>query len=197
MPNRCSHVIKLAVPTNGRDTAGELRSTPDSFLGVSVRVHVETVGPRTLAAVRREAHRRDVRRIWRPAIDTVWEFLRTHPGLWADGHNVFVYHHAADPSAAMRCDFGVEITRGFEGDGEVKQTETPSGEAVIAVYRGPYDGLAEAYDAIETWMTAHARESAGHTWEIYGDPAPDEQDTETKVLHLLRPAETSPRSLGC
>jgi hypothetical protein len=34
-------------------------------------------------------------------------------------------------------------------------------------------------------MAANRRESAGHSWEIYGDPTPDPADTETTVVHLL------------
>ena len=36
----------------------------------------------------------------------------------------------------------------------------------------------EAHDAIRKWMAENRRESAGHSWEIYGDPAPDPADTE-------------------
>jgi len=44
----------------------------------------------------------------------------------------------------------------------------------------------EAYDAIKEWMAANHRESAGRSWEIYGDPTPDPADTETTVVHLLK-----------
>jgi len=35
-------------------------------------------------------------------------------------------------------------------------------------------------------MAANRRESAGHSWEIYGDPTPDPAHTETMVVHLLK-----------
>jgi hypothetical protein len=41
----------------------------------------------------------------------------------------------------------------------------------------------EAHNAIEQWMVANRRESAGHSWEIYGDPTPDPGDTETTVMY--------------
>jgi hypothetical protein len=44
----------------------------------------------------------------------------------------------------------------------------------------------EAYNAIDKWMAANGRESAGHSWEIYGDPTPDPGDTETTIVHLLK-----------
>jgi hypothetical protein len=53
----------------------------------------------------------------------VWEFIRSQPGLWIDGHNIFLYHHPTRPGAAIPCDFGVEVTRTFEAAGEVHATE--------------------------------------------------------------------------
>ncbi|NUR99509.1 MAG: hypothetical protein HOV67_30155 [Kribbellaceae bacterium] len=147
-------------------------------------VDVQTVRPRRLAAVRREVAAGEVGSAWRPALDLVWNFVRTEPGLWTDGHNVFVYHHRA--GAPLLCEFGVEVTRTFDAAGEVYPTRTPGGEVAVAVHRGSYD-LTDAYDAINRWMASNHRESAGHTWEIYGDPTPDPAGTETTVLHLLRP----------
>jgi DNA gyrase inhibitor GyrI len=63
--------------------------------------------------------------------------------------------------APVACEFGVEVTRAFESVGEVYATETPAGEAALAVHRGPYNSLNEAYDAIDQWMAANRRESAG------------------------------------
>jgi effector-binding domain-containing protein len=116
----------------------------------------------------------------------VWEFIRSKPGLRTHGHNIFLYHHPTQPGAPIRCDFGVEVTRTFETVGEVYATETPEGEAAVAVHRGPYNRLNEAYNAIEEWMAVNGRESAGHSWEIYGDPTPDPADTETTIVHLLK-----------
>jgi effector-binding domain-containing protein len=151
-----------------------------------VPVTVQIVRPRKLAAVRREVALGAVGAAWGPALGKVWDFLRSQPGLRTDGHNVFLYHHPPQPGAPLQCDFGVEVTRSFERTGEVYATETPAGEAAIAVHRGPYDRMNEAYDAIEKWMAANGRESAGHAWEIYGDPTPDPSQTETTVVHLLK-----------
>ena len=151
-----------------------------------VSVNVQTVHPRKLAAVRREVAPLAVGSVWGPALDKVWEFIRSQPGLWTEGHNVFLYHHSKHRGAPILCDFGVEVTRTFANVGEVYATETPGGEAAVAVHRGPYNRMNEAYAAIDEWMAANQRESAGHSWEIYGDPTPDPVDTETTVVHLLK-----------
>src|SRR6516164_1769018 len=149
---------------------------------MTVSVKVQTVYPRTLAAVRCEVAPGEVGSAWGPAVGQVWDFIRSQRGLWTDGHNIFVYHQAMQPGGPILCDFGVEVTRPFEASGEVHATETPGGEAVVAVLRGSYDRMHEAYDAIEKWMTANGRTSAGPTWEIYGDPTPDPADIETTVV---------------
>ena len=152
---------------------------------MSVSVNVQTVHPRKLAAVRREVAPGAVGAAWGPALGKVWEFIRSQPGLRRDGHNIFLYQHSKQPGAPILCDFGVEVTRTFETAGEVYATETPGGEAAVAVYRGPYHRMDEAYKAIEKWMATNRRQSAGHSWEIYGDPTPNPADTVTIVVHLL------------
>ena len=151
-----------------------------------VSVNVQTVHPRKLATVRREVPPGAVGAAWGPALDKVWEFIRSQPGLRSDGHNIFLYHHGTEPGAPILGDFGVEVTRTFETAGEVYATETPGGEAAVAVHRGPYNRMNEAHDAIRKWIAANRRTSAGHSWEIYGDPTPDPADTETTVVYLLK-----------
>ncbi len=149
-------------------------------------MNVETVRPsEALAAVRREVAPGAVGSAWGPALDKVWEFIRSRPGLRTDGHNIFLYHHPTQPGAPIACDFGVEVTRSFETNAEVYATETPGGEAAVAVHRGPYTRMSEAHNAIGKWMTENRRKSAGYSWEIYGDPTPDPADTQTTVVYLL------------
>ena len=151
-----------------------------------VSVNVQAVHPRKLAAVRRDVAPGAVGSAWGPALDKVWDFIRSQPGLRTHGHNIFLYHHPTQPGARIHCDFGVEVTRTFKTAGEVYATETPAGEAAVAIHRGPYNRMVEAYKAIENWMAVNRRESAGHSWEIYGDPTPDPADTETTVVYILK-----------
>jgi effector-binding domain-containing protein len=152
---------------------------------MAVEVSVQMVHPRKLAAVRREVAAGAVGSAWGPALGKVWEFIRSRPGLRTDGHNIFLYHHPKQAGGPIVCDFGVEVTRAFETAGEVYATETPEGEAAVAVHRGPYNRMNEAHDAIRKWMAANGRESAGQSWEIYGDPTPNPAETETTIVYLL------------
>jgi hypothetical protein len=143
------------------------------------------VNSRKLAAVRRRVKIGGVGAVWRPALDQVWAFLRTQPGLRTDGHNVFLYHHPERPELEMDADFGVEVTRGFAPVGEVYATETPAGMAAVAVHVGPYEQMKETHDAIQVWREANGRTFAGTSWEIYGDPSDDPSKLETTIAYLL------------
>jgi len=148
-------------------------------------VSVQTVTPRKLAAVRRKVAIGAVATAWRPPLNLVWQFLRTKPGLRTDGHNVFLYHHPAARDLPMDVDFGVEVVRAFEPQGEVRPVETPAGEAAVAVHRGPYDRMKETHDAIHAWRAANNRAFAGTSWEIYGDHDDDPAQLETTIVYLL------------
>ncbi|MBV8968487.1 MAG: GyrI-like domain-containing protein [Verrucomicrobia bacterium] len=148
-------------------------------------VSVQTVSSRLIAAVRRRVAVGDVGAAWRPALDQVWAFLRTHPGLREDGHNIFLYHQPAGCADPMEVDFGVEVVREFAPSGEVRPVKTPSGEVAVATHIGPYDRLGQAYDAIHAWAAANDRAFAGKSWEIYGDWQEDPAKLETTVMFLL------------
>jgi effector-binding domain-containing protein len=141
--------------------------------------------PRTLAAVRRKVRIGEVGTAWRPALDHVWEFLRQHPGLRSDGHNVFLYHHPANRESPMDVDFGVEVTRQFEPSGEVRPIETPLGNVASALHIGPYEKLSATHEAIHAWAKVNNQIFAGKSWEIYGDWAEDTAKLETRVEYLL------------
>jgi effector-binding domain-containing protein len=153
---------------------------------MGVGVAVEVARPRKLAAVRRRVPIGAVGSAWRPALDQVWEFLRSRPELRAAGHNVFLYHHPTHRDEPMEVDFGVEVTAAFEPSGEVCATRTPGGEVATAVHVGAYDRLRETHEAIHAWAAAHRRGFAGQSWEIYGDWSDDPSRLRTTVVYLLR-----------
>lgn len=153
---------------------------------MSIHVSVRTVTPMHLAAVRRSVVAGGVGNAWRTALDKVWEFLRTHPGLRTDGHNVFLYHHPACRDLPIDVDFGVEVTRPFESAGEVYATHTPAGMVAVAVHVGAYDRIKETHDAIHAWRESNNRAFAGKSWEIYGDWSNDPAKLETTIMYLLK-----------
>ena len=149
-------------------------------------VTIEPVRPRLLAAVRRMAAPSEIPSVFKPALDLVWAFLGKHKGLRTDGHNVFLYHHINRPEDGMPIDFGVEVTRRFEPEGEVRCVETPAGEAAVVRHRGAYGGLARAHAALHAWCRANGRTIGAYSLEVYGDWSDDPNKLETTIQYLLR-----------
>src|SRR5215510_6543050 len=152
---------------------------------MNYQVVTKAVSSQPLAAVRRRVHLGDVGKLWKPALDLVWDFLRRHEGLRTDGHNCFLYHHPAPGEAEMIVDFGVQVIRPFEDAGEVICTETPAGEVVMTTHIGSYGKLAAAHQAIDSWRSTTGHALGACSWEIYGDWTDDEAKLETQVVYLL------------
>ncbi len=148
-------------------------------------VSIHVVPARMLAAVRRRIRISQVGVVWRPALDQVWDFLRQHPGLRTDGHNVFLYHHPADRESPTDVDFGVEVTGSFEQSEQVFSTETPAGRVASALHVGPYERLSHTHEAIHSWAKANTMIFGGSSWEISGDWTEDAAKLETRVEYLL------------
>jgi len=140
--------------------------------------------PRVIAAVRRSVRIGEVGAAWKPALDVVWAFLRAHPEL-KPGHNVFLYHHPAARSDPMDVDFGVEVLREFEPEGDVRVARTPAGETAHATHRGPYDKMKDTHDAIHSWAEQNRRQIGRASWEVYGDWSNDPSKLETEIFYLL------------
>ena len=122
-------------------------------------VEVESAQVEFVAAVRATVPIGDIARAWKPALDQVWAFLKMRSEL-RPGHNLFLYHHAERRNEAMNIDFGVQVARPFEREGDVRCIETPAGEVARTVHIGPYDRLSDAHNALHAWCATHSRKIA-------------------------------------
>ena len=154
---------------------------------MAYEIEVATVASRPIAAVRRRVLPGHVGSAWKPARDEVWAFLRARDGLWAGGHNVFVYRNPTNPGDPMEVDFGVEVTGAFEADGEVRPATTPTGLAASTTHVGSYDGLGDAHRAIDRWRAEHGRTFGPASWETYGEAGDDPAAMEIRVSYLIDP----------
>ena len=147
-------------------------------------VVAETAQPEVVAAVRVIAPSSDIARVWKPALDQVWAFLKANGGL-RPGLNLFLYHHPQNRNDAMNIDFGVQVAHRFEPEGSIQCIETPAGEVARTVHIGPYNRLGDAHNAIHEWCAAHNRKIGQASWEIYGHWNNDPALLETTIKYLL------------
>jgi effector-binding domain-containing protein len=59
--------------------------------------------------------------------------------------------------------------------GELGNSALPGGQAAIAVHRGAYDSLSQAYEALHDWIHGQGRDEGPGPWESYLDD-PEEVD---------------------
>jgi effector-binding domain-containing protein len=150
---------------------------------VTYEVRTEQAGPRRLAAIRATTtHQRLTSDIFR-LLDMVWPALREQ-GV-RTGHNVVIYRGSPQ---ALIIDAGVEVFSEFTERGEMRSIETPSGEVATTAHFGDYAKMAPAYTALENWQAANGRQSAGVSWEVYGDWDDDPAKVRTDIYFLLKPA---------
>jgi effector-binding domain-containing protein len=81
---------------------------------------------------------------------------------------------------------GFTIATPIVSAGRVEAGELPGGEAAVCLHVGPYDAVAAAYEAIETWIREQGREASGAAWEVYLT-GPEVQPPRTEVVFPLRP----------
>jgi effector-binding domain-containing protein len=85
----------------------------------------------------------------------------------------------------MNIDFGVQVLRPFEPEGDVRCIATPGREVAKTVHVGPYDRLSDAHNAIHAWCAANNGKIAQASWETYADWTEDPALLETTIKYLL------------
>lgn len=83
---------------------------------------------------------------------------------------------------------GFDVEAGFPtstaiiASGRVEPSALPGGTVATTVHTGSYDGVAEAYRAVEAWLEAEGYRITGAPWESYLDgPEVPEPRTEVNV----------------
>ena len=153
--------------------------------GMPVSVNFQTVHPRKLAAVRRRSRRaRLARRGGPPWTRSGSSFAASRVcGLMA---TTFSSTTTRSSRARRYCATSVLRSRAhLRLRARCTRPKRQGARLPSPSTAGPYSRMNEAHNAIGKWMAANRRESAGHSWEIYGDPTPDPADTETTVVYLL------------
>jgi effector-binding domain-containing protein len=152
-------------------------------VAMAYTIEEHEVGAQWIAAVRACVPAGGVAAAFRQPLDRVWAFLRAHPGLRTDGHNLFLYQHGA--GSVPTVDFGVQVTRSFDGDGDVQCVATPAGRVASTVHRGSYARLGDAHAALAAWCERSGRAVGAASWEIYGDWSDDPARLETTVVYQV------------
>lgn len=147
------------------------------------QVTVETVSEQLIAAARQRTTYKLVSKEIGALLSHPWAFIKAHPGIRNDGHNVAIYW---DQSGEGSIEVGVQVIAPFEAAGPVVCSATPAGRVARTAHYGPYSELGKPHEAVRRWCREKGHPIVTPYWEIYGDWDDDPAKVRTDVLYLLK-----------
>ncbi len=99
----------------------------------------------------------------------------------------YVAYHNIDMQD-LDLEIGFPFSEKLAGEGEILAGETPAGKAAMRLHVGPYDQIAQAYEALQKWIVTNGYAPTGVAYEFYlNDPrATAPADLQTQVLFPLK-----------
>ncbi len=108
--------------------------------------------------------REEIRKVMGPGRGELMEALAaqgiTPAGPW------FSHHLRMDPRV-FDFEIGVPVAAPFAAAGRVEPGQLPAVTAARTVYHGAYEGLGEAWAALDAWVAASGRTRRPDLWETY------------------------------
>lgn len=120
-----------------------------------------------------------------PAIQEIIKAI-TGQGIAITGP-MFSYHHRR-PSDTFDFEIGFPVAQAIRPEGRVINSKLPAVKVVRSVYQGPYDGLAQAWAAVQDWVREKGHGETGKFWESYlnnPDEVKDPKDYRTELNWIV------------
>ena len=130
--------------------------------------------------------RSDMREVFGPAVRELMTVL-AEQGVEPAG--AIFAHHRRMPAGMFDFELGVNVCGPVKAAGRVKPGQLPAVTAARAVYSGPYEGLASAWDAFNSWMKENGHVRAENFWEVYAvgpQSSPNPEDWRTELNSPLQ-----------
>ena len=119
---------------------------------------------RLTACIRLTIPREEIQEVMGPAIREVMAAVASQ-GLSPIGP-VFSHHLRMDPGI-FDFEVGVPVSNPVTAAGRVRAGELPAATVARTIYRGPYEGLGEAWGEFMVWIADQGLVVARDLWECY------------------------------
>lgn len=108
--------------------------------------------------------RNEIQWVMGPGIEELYAEIQAqglHPtGPW------FSHYHRITPEL-FEFEISVPVDALISPAGRVKASELAAATVLRTLYRGPYEGLAQAWGEFRQWASEHGHSAAEHLWEVY------------------------------
>lgn len=125
-----------------------------------------------------------IREVMGPAIVELHETL-ARQGIQELGP-VFAHHYKLDPKI-FDFDVGIPVLRPVTPSRAVMQGRLPATRVARTVYRGPYEGLPDAWREFEAWVKAQGLKPGRSLWESYITGPESGSHPDKWITELNRP----------
>lgn len=120
-----------------------------------------------------------------PAIQ---EVIKTITGQGAQIVGPMFSYHKRRPSDTFDFEIGFPVSKAIKEEGRVKNSRLPAVKVVRSVYQGPYEGLAQAWPALQQWVRGQKLGETGLFWESYlnnPDEVKDPKEYRTELNWIV------------
>lgn len=107
---------------------------------------------------------RDMPKYMDPAIQ---EVIKAITSQGANMTGLMFSFHRRRPSDTFDFEIGFPVSKAIKPEGRVINSKLPSVKIVRSVYQGPYEGLAQAWPALQKWVRSNGHGETGRFWESY------------------------------
>lgn len=136
------------------------------------------------ATIRFTIPRHEIQQVMGPAIQEVMGTVAAQ-GLTPAGP-VFSYHYKMDPET-FDFEVGVPVASPVTPAGRVQASQLPARKVAKANYRGPYEGLGDAWGEFSGWIEGQGLAAASDLWEFYVQGPESGPDSSTWRTELIKP----------
>lgn len=88
-------------------------------------------------------------------------------------------------------EISVPVTKPITPVGRVKPSVLPPARVARTVYRGPYEGLPNAWPELDEWIAANGHAAREDLWEVYLKGPESGADPSAWETQLNRPLRTA------
>ncbi len=149
--------------------------------------HITDTAVQQTAVIRFTIPREEIQKVMGPAFQEVMDAVAAQ-GLVPAG--AFFSHHFRMDAKIFDFEVGVPVHARITAAGRVLASQLPATRVATAVYRGPYEGLGQAWGEFSDWIVAQGLQPADDLWEVYAagpETGPDSANWSTEFYKPLKP----------
>jgi effector-binding domain-containing protein len=126
--------------------------------------HIAQVAAHSAAVIRLTVPRTEIRNVMGPAMAELKALLAAQ-GIPPVGP-IFSHHFRMDPGV-FDFEVGIPVAANVAPAGRVQPGVLPAATVARAIHRGDYQGLGDAWEELDAWITAQGHLTAPGMWESY------------------------------